>query len=61
MTANTLYEAVEPRVLWKQLFSIVLSDLNSTEERVDVCQLKFDICFTSTENSVGHTNGYLHN
>ncbi|KAH9948184.1 Dopey, N-terminal-domain-containing protein [Amylocystis lapponica] len=35
MTASTLYEAVEPHVLWKQLFSIVLSDLNSSGERYE--------------------------
>lgn len=37
MTASTLYEAVEPSVLWKQLLSAVFSEITGDGTRVEVC------------------------
>ncbi|OBZ78644.1 Protein dopey-1 [Grifola frondosa] len=37
MTASTLYEAVEPHVLWKQLLSAVMSDIFSDKRRCEGC------------------------
>ncbi|OCH88751.1 hypothetical protein OBBRIDRAFT_64803 [Obba rivulosa] len=39
MTASTLYEAVEPRVLWKQLFLAVFSDILSDQEQLQGIQM----------------------
>ena len=36
MTASTLYEAVEPQILWKHLFSALFTEIetDSTEDEV---------------------------
>jgi hypothetical protein len=34
MTASTLYDAVEPQILWKHLFSAMISDIEG--ESVDL-------------------------
>lgn len=39
MTASTLYEAVEPHLLWTQLFSILLSNVTSENNGQEVCLL----------------------
>ncbi|EMD42316.1 hypothetical protein CERSUDRAFT_102665 [Gelatoporia subvermispora B] len=39
MTASTLYEAVEPRVLWRQLFLAVFSDILSHQEQFEGIQM----------------------
>lgn len=36
MTASTLYEAVEPQALWKQLFSKVFTGLMAEDGRSEV-------------------------
>ena len=36
MTGSTMYEAVEPLALWKQLLRAVLSDICADDDRVEV-------------------------
>jgi hypothetical protein len=36
MTASTLYEAVEPQIIWKQLFSALLVGLTTDSVDTDV-------------------------
>lgn len=36
MTASTLYEAVEPRLLWKRLYTIIYSEVASQSETYEV-------------------------
>lgn len=36
LTATTLYEAVEPHALWKQLLKVVFSDLSADDEHLEV-------------------------
>lgn len=36
MTASTLYEAVEPHIVWKQLLAAILSELNGDGSRNEV-------------------------
>lgn len=35
MTASTLYEAIEPLALWKQLLHAMLSDICAEDDRVE--------------------------
>ncbi|TFY63318.1 hypothetical protein EVJ58_g3324 [Rhodofomes roseus] len=39
MTASTLYEAVEPHLLWKQLYSIVYSEITSQSTKCEGCDM----------------------
>ena len=36
MTAGTLYEAVEPHAMWKELLQVTVADIVAAEDRVDV-------------------------
>lgn len=36
MTASTLYEAVEPRLLWKRLYTIIYSEVVSQSATCEV-------------------------
>lgn len=36
MTASTLYEAVEPRLLWKRLYTIIYSEVTSQSATCEV-------------------------
>ena len=48
MTASTLYEAVEPSILWKQLLAAIMNDL--TEDN------KTGVGFATAGMQVLHTN-----
>jgi hypothetical protein len=37
MTASTLYEAVEPHTVWKQLLNSVLREILGESPQVEVC------------------------
>lgn len=37
MTASTLYEAVEPQIIWKPLLTAVVSELLSDGSLFEVC------------------------
>lgn len=39
ITASTLYEAVEPHALWKELLNAVLSDILSEQGNQQVCDV----------------------
>ncbi|EPT03457.1 hypothetical protein FOMPIDRAFT_1058702 [Fomitopsis schrenkii] len=39
MTASTLYEAVEPRLLWKRLYTIIYSEVASQSETYEGCDM----------------------
>jgi hypothetical protein len=39
MTASTLYEAVEPQIIWKHLLTTVVSELLSDGSLFEVCIL----------------------
>jgi hypothetical protein len=41
MTASTLYEAVEPSVLWKQLLSAVFDEITGDGTQIAVCATIF--------------------
>ena len=43
MTASTLYEAVEPHVLWKRLLSAVFDEITGDGTQTEVCEV---ICLT---------------
>lgn len=36
MAASTLYEAVEPRILWKQIFTSILGDIRGDGSQDEV-------------------------
>jgi hypothetical protein len=48
MTASTLYEAVEPSILWKQLLAAIMNDLTKDS--------KTGVGFITTGMYVIHTN-----
>ena len=37
MTASSLYEAVEPQIIWKHLLTAVVSELSSDGNLFEVC------------------------
>lgn len=39
MTASTLYEAVEPQVVWKQLLSSVMSEITGETPRTEAIHM----------------------
>lgn len=43
MTACTLYEAIEPDALWKQLFKTVLDDLSSNTSSCEGINMVYHI------------------
>jgi hypothetical protein len=36
MTASTLYEAVEPNIIWKQLLTSIVADMTSDSSDLEV-------------------------
>lgn len=48
MTASTLYEAVEPSILWKQLLTAIMNDLTEGH--------KTEVGSATTGMQVVHTN-----
>ena len=36
MTASTLYDAVEPHALWKELLQAIVADITSISDHVEV-------------------------
>jgi len=50
MTANTLYEAVEPRILWKYLFLAIVSDVEGDGTKAGGIQLSKFILQTFTQD-----------
>ncbi|KZT72967.1 hypothetical protein DAEQUDRAFT_808918 [Daedalea quercina L-15889] len=39
MTASTLYEAVEPHLLWKRMYAIIYSEITSQDVRCEGCDM----------------------
>jgi hypothetical protein len=39
MTASTLYEALEPQVVWKQLLKSIVSEITGEEPRVEAIRM----------------------
>jgi hypothetical protein len=37
MTASTLYEAVEPQIVWKQLLTAIIADITGDNSELEVC------------------------
>lgn len=44
MTAGTLYEAVEPHAMWKELLQVMVSDIVAAQDRADVSLRSSGIC-----------------
>jgi hypothetical protein len=44
MTASTLYEAVEPQILWKQLLAAVFNEIVGDGPQFEVCGYNSIIC-----------------
>lgn len=39
MTASTLYEAIEPHILWKQLLIVMFAEITGDRKDIEVCGL----------------------
>lgn len=49
MTASTLYEAIEPRIIWKELLGRIFSDILGDGTQYGVCTvLPFALYITSS-------------
>ena len=49
MTASTLYEAVEPHLLWKRLYSIIYAEVTSQDVKCEVRSMSVPICISLVE------------
>ena len=60
MTGSTMYEAVEPQALWKQLLRAALSDICAEEDRIEVLYLTVVALRLTESISSGRTDGIVH-
>jgi hypothetical protein len=60
MTASTLYEAVEPPVLWKQLLSALFEEITGDGSRTEVGTHMLSPWYSLQLRLVGNPNGPLH-
>lgn len=58
MTASTLYEAVEPHTVWKQLLNSVLKEILGEASQIEVCT-NLKVTITGLILCLGDTDGQV--
>lgn len=57
MTASTLYEAVEPHIIWKQLLTAVFKEVAGDGSRFEVCSVYQHISPQCSQLHAGNSDG----